>query len=199
MPPSPPPLVLASGSPRRVELLRRAGFSPVVRPPAVDETPRPGESPVDLVARLAAAKATAVSASDEAIVVGADTTVVLDGSILGKPADEEEARRMLRRLQGRTHLVLTGWAVVRRGRVVADGVAESRVTMRPVSEDEIVRYVAAGEPMDKAGGYALQGEGGRFVTEVEGSTSNVIGLPLEEVVPVLESLGLRGAGRGDGR
>lgn len=186
-------LVLASASPRRHRLLREAGFDFRVVPPDVPEALHPGEAPETCAQRLAADKALAVAArvDGSSCVLAADTLVVVDGEVLGKPRDADEAQRMLRLLAGRTHRVLTGVAVVvaaldRRERCVV----ESRVRMRPVSAEEARAYAATGEPLDKAGGYAVQGSGGRFVSSIEGSRSNVIGLPLESVLPLLEALGV---------
>lgn len=164
-----------------------------VVPPDVDEREEPGEEPTAMATRLAREKALAVAASLDAegpprFVLGADTIVVLDGIVLGKPADAAHARRMLARLCGRRHRVVTGVAVVhsatRRHWTTA---VNSHVEMRAAEAEEIAVYVATGEPLDKAGGYAVQGEGGRrFVTAVEGSESNVIGLPVEETLALLE-------------
>jgi septum formation protein len=201
--PSERPFILASASPRRRELLREARFEPRIVSPDVDETPRCAEPADALALRLALAKARAVAAgvAGPACVLGADTVVTLDGELLGKPDDTEHAARMLLRLAGRTHRVLTGFALVATGDDVPEalrvqqGVEESRVTMRPVSEAEAREYAASGEPLDKAGAYAAQGIGARFVASIAGSRSNVIGLPLERVVPLLERLGVRRACR----
>jgi septum formation protein len=189
-------LILASGSPRRTDLLRLAGFSFSVVVPTVEEDPCPGETPEACARRPAEAKAEAVarSAPVDHCVLAADTLVIVEGEVLGKPRDADDAVEMLLRLAGRTHRVLTGFALVRvRGkrREKLGGVEESRVRMVAVSRDEACAYVATGEPMDKAGAYALQGLAGRFVEAVEGSRSNVIGLPLERVVPMLARLGVR--------
>ncbi len=183
-------LILASSSPRRRALLSLAGFAFTVAAPDVDETPLPEEPPEDMVVRLAVAKASAVSALNPAShVFAADTTVVLDGEILGKPADEPEAVEILLRIAGRTHVVLTGCALARPGGDVESMIGASLVTMRDVSRAEAVAYAATGEPLDKAGAYGLQGAGSAFVTDVEGPRSNVIGLPLDLVVPLLERHG----------
>ena len=180
-------LVLASTSPRRRSLLRRLGLGFRVAAPAVDETARPGEDPATHVRRLALAKARQVARrSPDAVVLGADTVVAVDGRILGKPGDAREAVRMLSLLAGRTHEVLTGVALVaadrRRER---SAVVRTRVTMRRLEAVEIRRYVAGGEPLDKAGAYAVQGEARSFVELVEGSLTNVIGLPLERLARML--------------
>jgi len=172
--------------------LKRAGIDFVVRPADIPEVAQPGETPAAFAERAAREKALAIAArlSDaEAIrVVAADTIVVLDNSILGKPSDPEEAVRQLESLLGREHSVLSGVAVLRtRSGFLSSLVVTSRVRMRRASRAEIRAYVAGGEPLDKAGSYALQGQGGRlFVTGVEGSRSNVIGLPLEETLALLE-------------
>lgn len=187
--PADPVLVLASASPRRAMLLARIGLTPVVRPTAVDEAPHEGEPVADLVVRLATAKATAAQDTDDEIVLGADTEVVLDDTPLGKPADAEAARRMLRALSGRAHEVLTGVAV-RRGATTFTALARTRVVFRPLGEDEIDWYLATDEPWDKAGSYAIQGAGGALVEQIEGSDSNVIGLPLAVTVALLREAGL---------
>ena len=188
-------LVLASASPRRRALLERAGLRFEVLPADVDEELRAGEPPRALVERLAAEKAAAVQRrlpkEPRRLVLGSDTVVVLDGEILGKPRDAEDAVAMLRRLAGRTHSVWTGVAVLATDAATPSVRSlESRVTLRPAAEAELRAYVAGGEPLDKAGAYALQGEGRRFVTRVEGSESNVIGLPLEETLGLLAAAGL---------
>jgi len=170
--------VLASKSPRRAELLTAAGIEFIVRAADVDETPLAGESPPDYVVRVARAKACAVDASEDEIVLAADTTVVLDGAILGKPADAADARRMLSALAGKRHDVLTGICLRRGVRVIAD-LADTAVWFSPMNEADIEEYVASGEPMDKAGAYGIQGLASRYVERIEGSYSNVVGLPVE--------------------
>lgn len=183
-------LVLASSSPRRREILSRLELEFEIRAPDVDETALEGESPVALVLRLSEAKARAVagclSAGPGRWVLGSDTVVVLGEEIIGKPRDAEDAVGMLLRLTGRTHRVVTGIAVVdaRGGGALARAV-ESKVVMRAADEAEIRAYVATGEPLDKAGAYAVQGEGRRFVDTVVGSESNVIGLPDAETLDLL--------------
>ncbi len=176
--PSTPPFVLASASPRRQELLAAAGYRFTVVTAQIDETPRDGESAEAYVARLAEAKARAVLAErPDALVVGADTTVVVDGDILGKPLDADDAAKMVGRLEGRAHLVLTGVALVSAGwsRVA---VAATTVWFAAMTAEEIADYVASGEPIDKAGAYGIQGHAARYVTRIEGSYSNVVGLPV---------------------
>ncbi len=173
-----PRLVLASASPRRRELLAALGLAPAVRPAAVDETPLAGEPAADCVLRLARAKAEAAANPGE-LVLAADTLVVLDGEILGKPAGADEAAAMLARLAGRDHLVLTGVAVRDADAGATAGAVEStRVTLGSLDAPRISAYVATGEPLDKAGAYAIQGLGALFVERIDGNYSNVVGLPL---------------------
>lgn len=179
-------LVLASQSPRRAEILRNAGIPFVVRVAPVDETPLDGEKPEHYVQRLAEAKTRAVPANDSEIVLGADTTVVVHGQILGKPADAADARRMLELLAGRSHEVMTGIAI-RRGEDVTSDCAVTAVWFSPMSHREIDDYVASGEPMDKAGAYAIQGLASRFIEKVEGCYFNVVGLPVSLVYRHLKS------------
>jgi septum formation protein len=170
-------LVLASRSPRRQDILRQAGITFTVRAPEVDETPLPGEKPEDYVVRLAEAKAQATACLPGETVLGADTTVVIGGEILGKPEHEEDARRMLGLLAGRRHEVLTGICLKGPGGVVRD-FAVTAVWFAPMSQSEIDQYVATGEPMDKAGAYAIQGLASKFITRIEGCYFNVMGLPV---------------------
>jgi len=181
-------LILASGSPRRLGLLRSIGLELTAVAPDIDESPLDGEDPVAYVERLAREKAAAVPADAHDVVLAADTTVALDGEILGKPIDAEDARRMLRALSGRSHDVHTGVAVCAGGRTRA-AVATTRVTMTVISEDDIAWYVGTGEPLDKAGAYALQEGGGLLVATIEGSASNVVGLPLALVAELLTQAG----------
>ena len=173
-------LVLASQSPRRAEILRNAGIPFVVRAAVVDETPLHGEQPEHYVQRLAEEKARAVPADDSETVLGADTTVVINGEILGKPADSADARRMLELLSGRRHEVITGIAI-RRGDDVTRDWSVTAVWFAPMTALEIDDYVATGEPMDKAGAYAIQGLASRFIEKIEGCYFNVVGLPLSLV------------------
>lgn len=192
-----PNLVLASTSPRRRELLSEAGFAFRVVPPEVDEKEQAGELPDAMAQRIAREKTAAVASrlarvdAEPTVVLGADTLVVIDDSVLGKPCDAREAEQMLLRLAGRTHVVLTGFALIASDGARIEAVESSRVRLRAVSADEARTYAASGEPLDKAGGYAAQGDGGRFVESIDGSRSNVIGLPLEAVVPELARLGIR--------
>jgi septum formation protein len=181
-------LVLASASPRRAELLRAAGFDFVVRPADVDESVLGGEDPATHVRRLATVKAAAIeSDAGREVILGADTVVVIDEDILGKPRDEAEAADMLRRLSGREHRVLTGVAV-KRGGDVRVGVDQTRVWFETLTPEEIAWYVASGEPRDKAGAYAIQGLASRFVSRIEGSHTNVVGLPIHVVRRLLHEV-----------
>ena len=156
----------------------------------IEETRREGESTRDYAQRLANDKALAISSRDrEALVLGADTTVECDGQILEKPIDAADAQRMLRLLSGRTHTVVTAFALARQGSVVESEAVESRVTFRRLNDGEIADYVASGEPMDKAGAYGIQGIGGGFITAVEGSRDNVTGLPVSNVLAALRRAG----------
>lgn len=184
-------LILASASLRRAELLRAAGIAFEIVPAEIDERPLNGEAPAAYVERLAREKARAISSRDsEAEVLAADTTVVIDGLILGKPVDDAEAREMLARLSGRTHEVLTGVALIRDGRMVS-AVETTRVRFAPMSDADIDWYIASGEPRGKAGAYAIQGLASRFVDWIEGSYSNVVGLPVALVWKLLRRLELR--------
>jgi septum formation protein len=183
-------LILGSGSPRRAELLRASGFAFDVEAANIDETPRAGEPPAAYTQRVARDKARHVAAShagENVVVLGADTEVVLGRRVLGKPADEEDARRMLRTLAGQVHEVLTAVILLGSGREAAE-VVTTRVWFTPMTADEIDWYVASGEPMDKAGAYAIQGLGARFVERIEGSWSNVVGLPVAVVHRLLRAV-----------
>ncbi len=177
-------LILASQSPRRREILAGAGIPHVVRPAEVDETVRTGEAAEAYVKRVARAKAEAVDGGPGDAVLGADTVVVVDGDILGKPADSADARRMLRRLAGREHFVVTGICLRTAGGIVEQA-ETTRVRFRPLSDEEIDAYVASGEPMDKAGAYAIQGLASKFIDRVEGCYFNVVGLPVAKVYGLL--------------
>jgi septum formation protein len=178
-------VILASRSPRRAELLAAAGFAFEVLAADIDETPLDVEDPAEYVERLAIAKASAVLAMrPDARVLGADTTVTIDGEILGKPVDDADARRMLERLSGRAHLVHTGVAVVT-ARGVQSGLDTTRVWFDAMTDEDISWYVATGEPVDRAGAYAIQGLASRFIPRIEGSYSNVVGLPVAMVSSIL--------------
>lgn len=184
-------VILASQSPRRTELLHLIRIDHEVRPAQVDETRRAGESPRAYAERVARDKALAIARDHpEAVVIGADTIVVVDGDVLGKPNDAAEAAGMLRRLSDRTHLVDTAVAVTRGDNAVS-GVEEVDVTFRALDEHEIERYIATGEPMDKAGAYGIQGYGATIVKRVRGDYFAVMGLPLGLVVTLLGEVGVR--------
>jgi nucleoside triphosphate pyrophosphatase len=185
-------LILASTSPRRAQILREAGLSFSIISSAVDETPMPGEPPSELVQRLADAKAELVAARavGPAIVIAADTVVILEGQILGKPRSTDDARNMLEKLSGRTHSVVTGVSLVRlpdseRRRFIET----TLVHFDRLSPSEITRYLATEEPHDKAGAYAIQGRAGRYIPRIEGCYFNVVGLPLAHLLTELHELG----------
>ena len=185
-------LILASASPRRAEILRDAGYHFTVLSSAIDETPYAGESPEHLVLRLAQTKAdlAAARAVGPAILIAADTEVVLDGQVFGKPRSPEDARRMLEKLSGRTHTVLTGVALVCLPNAERLSFVESTlVEFAPLSDEEIRRYLSTGEPQDKAGGYAIQGYAARYIPRIEGCYFNVVGLPLARLQHALTELG----------
>jgi septum formation protein len=192
-------LILASGSPRRRVLLRRDGFNFVVVRPDVDERPLEGEAPSAMVERLAGTKAGTVAAEAvaDSVVLAADTAVVLDGAALGKPRDADDAVRMLMDLGDGEHHVVTGYSLSNRvDGIIARGVAKTAVVFRPVARREAEAYVATGEPLDKAGAYGIQGLGRQFVAEVRGSFTNVMGLPMEVIGPLLVDHGVpRSPGR----
>lgn len=198
-------LVLASASPRRQELLRNAGIEFIVQPAHVDETPLPGEGARECAERLAREKALKIWETRKSdVVLGADTVVAVDGENLGKPIDGDDAARMLRLLSGRTHQVITGVCMVRpivgspqlvgSDQQPPESTTASEttlVTMSRISEEEILDYVATGEPMDKAGAYAIQGRASRWIPRIEGDYSNVVGLPVALVYQMLQENGLR--------
>lgn len=181
-------LVLASASPRRARLLDQLGFRYEVVPADIDETRMPDEGPAAYVERMARAKAASVPGSGDEVVIAADTAVVFEGHVLGKPSHPEQARSMLRRLRAKRHEVFTA-VTVRRSTSVESLVDVTHVQMLPMTEEEISEYVASGEPMDKAGSYALQGFGGVFVESVSGSPFTVIGLPIHLLPRLLRSVG----------
>ncbi|MGB8930059.1 MAG: Maf family protein [Anaeromyxobacteraceae bacterium] len=180
-------LTLASASPRRRELLEQLGFVLAIQPAEIDEAPLPGELPREYVLRVAREKAHAVAGD---AVLAADTAVVLGSTILGKPRDPDDARRMLRHLSGIRHEVLTGVCVLRGGEEHST-VVTAEVRLDRLTDAQIDWYVATGEPLDKAGAYAIQGLAGAFVRELRGSVSNVIGLPLAETLELLHAAGVR--------
>lgn len=191
-------MILASQSPRRIELMREAGFDIAVVPADIDETPLPDESPLELVERLACAKAQAIARAQkiaathdkqDEVIVAADTIVAIDGEKLGKPRNEKDAQAMLRRLSGRTHQVATGVCIIR-GNACESFTEVTDVTFYELSASEIEGYVASEEPMDKAGAYGIQGVGGRMlVKKIDGDFYNVVGLPIARVVRELHALG----------
>ncbi|TWJ13921.1 Maf family nucleotide pyrophosphatase [Geobacter argillaceus] len=184
-------IVLASASPRRAELLESAGIRFVVVPGHIDETPFPNELPAAHVLRLAGEKARDVAGRETGrFFIGADTVVVCDGEIMGKPRDDGDAVRMLRKLSGVAHEVITGFAVLDRGQGTAVSRAvTTRVFFKPLADAEIAAYVETGCPLDKAGAYAIQGGAAYMVERIDGSYTNVVGLPLCEVVGALRTLG----------
>lgn len=186
-------LVLASRSPRRQELLSRAGIPFVVRPADVPEEPLPGETAVEHAHRLARQKAEAVACSEGEIILGADTVVVVEGLILGKPSDPADARRMLGALSGRTHEVVTGICLRSTHQCIVDS-ETTRVRFVDLAEKDIEEYVASGEPMDKAGAYAIQGLASKFIDRIEGCYFNVVGLPVALVWKRLKRMQAGGGG-----
>ena len=183
-----PPVILASASPRRRELLALAGIDHDVRPANIDESYRDGETPRAHAERLACEKAAAIHAPDS-VVIGSDTIVVVDGDVLGKPRDRVDAARMLGRLSGRSHTVMTGIAVRWRGALISD-LVEVGVTFRALTTAEIDDYIATGEPMDKAGAYGIQGYGATIVDRVDGDYFAVMGLSLNRLIRLFAALGL---------
>jgi septum formation protein len=184
-------VILASQSPRRRELLTLVGITHDVRPADIDETYLPGERPGEHAERLARRKAEVIAAREPgALVIGSDTIVVVDGDVLGKPVDERDAARMLARLGGRSHTVITALAVAWRGETHS-AVEEVGVTFHPLTAAEIAAYIGTGEPMDKAGAYGIQGYGATLVARVDGDYFAVMGLSLQLLIRVLRSLGIR--------
>ncbi len=185
-----PPVILASASPRRRELLALVGIPHTVRPADIDESWVPGETPTFHAERLARTKASVVAGgATDALVIAADTIVVIDGTILGKPADRDDARQMLLRLSDRTHTVVTAIACVLNGQA-AVGVEQVAVTFRPLTEREIREYIATGEPMDKAGSYGIQGYGATIVRRIDGDYFAVMGLSLVCLIELMRQLGV---------
>lgn len=186
-----PRVILASASPRRRELLALVGIEHEVVPANIDESYQQGETPRQHAERLARGKASALQGKvdGDALIIGSDTIVVVDGDVLGKPTDRAHAEAMLRRLSGRSHTVMTGVAVRWREQLVSD-LVEVDVSFRLLSDDDIARYVDTGEPMDKAGAYGIQGYGATIVDRVDGDYFAVMGLPLNRLVRLIESLGL---------
>lgn len=190
-------LFLASASPRRAEILRNAGIAFEVAAANVNESRLLGESPEQMVERLARAKAeaaaSAIRSAEPAIILGADTIVVVDEEIFGKPANSNDARKMLRILRGREHRVITGFAALRiRDQAILSGTETTHVSFAPMTDAEVDAYVSTGEPLDKAGAYAIQGIAGRYISRIDGCYFNVVGLPLARVWQVLTELGWPG-------
>ena len=189
-------IVLASASPRRRELLAQAGFIFEVVPSSIPEIRKPSESAIAFATRLAREKAQDVAARltgndlQTALILGADTVVVAEDEVLGKPVDEVDARRMLRLLAGRTHMVVTGVCMLR-GEYVDTAAEITFVTMHTISDEEITAYIATGEPWDKAGGYAIQGYAARWIPRIQGCYFNVVGLPIALVSAMIEGASLR--------
>jgi septum formation protein len=184
-------VILASQSPRRRELLTLVGITHEVRPADIDEAYLPGEVPSEHAERLARGKCAVIAEREpDALVIGSDTIVVVDGEVLGKPKDEGDAAHMLRRLSGRSHIVVTAVAVAWRGEI-RSAVEEVNVTFHSLSDDDITAYIATREPMDKAGAYGIQGFGATIVERVDGDYFAVMGLPLQLLVRVLRELGIR--------
>jgi septum formation protein len=186
-------IVLASSSPRRKELLRKLGIGFYVIPSLMDEIPLKGESPEGFALRVSMEKALSVAGrlDEDCVVIGADTIVVIDGEILGKPRDEGEAKSMLERISGREHRVITAFSIVRpKGEILHSETVESRVKIKALAPWEIEGYIKTGEPMDKAGAYGAQGIGAFMIEEIHGSYTNVVGLPLSQLVDVLTKLGI---------
>ena len=186
-----PPIILASASPRRRDLLQNLGLTFDIIPADIDETPLEGETPEALVSRLSTLKAAVIAATHpDALVIAADTVVILEGDVLNKPKDSEENKRFIERLSGRTHRVYTGHAA-QRGEEVAVCVISTEVRFRDLSEREVDWYVATGEGMDKAGGYAIQGYGAALVREIHGCYFNVVGLSVANLAELVKGLGVR--------
>jgi septum formation protein len=185
-------LVLASESTRRIDILRTLGVSFAIMPPGIEEHRRPSESPKDYVLRMAYEKAQKVGGLfPEKWVIGADTIVVHKGKVLGKPKTEDDASAMLKRLRASWHKVFTGYCILNVSRqIVYQDVAETKVFIKDLTDEEIEKYVGTSEPFDKAGSYAVQGKGGYMVKEIKGSFTNVVGLPICEITEALLSLGI---------
>ncbi len=186
-------IILASSSPRRKELLERLGLRFEVIPSLIDEIPLRDESPEDFALRTSTEKALSVSRSldSDSVVIGADTIVVIGGEILGKPKDEEEATIMLEKISGREHGVITGFSIVKpEAEILYRNLVESRVKIKTLAPCEIEGYIKTGEPMDKAGAYGAQGIGAFMIEEIHGSYTNVVGLPIAQVIDVLTRLGV---------
>ncbi|MBM9536966.1 Maf family protein [Desulfobulbus alkaliphilus] len=189
---TPCPLILASASPRRQEFLTQLGLSFHVQPAIIDETPRPGEAPVQFAQRLATAKAESMASDQpQACIIGADTVVSLGTTLFGKPADQQEALTILKNLQGKTHLVTTGLAIICRQRDIKETTTvTSQVTFDTFPDPVLQAYIETGDPMDKAGAYGIQGQGAFLVRSITGSWSNIVGLPVNTLIRTLLRLEL---------
>lgn len=186
-----PLLILASRSPRRIELLKQAGFDFEIQPVSVDETPKTGEAPHDFVKRMAREKAMKAARSQKktAVILAADTIAVLENQILGKPKNQQEAILMLKKLSGSCHKILTSWILVKSPREILHQETEiTKVWFKKLSEEQIQNYVATKKPFDKSGSYSIQDETDGFVKKIAGSFTNVTGLPIEKVVPYLKRI-----------
>lgn len=184
-------LVLASRSPRRVQILGMLGFAFEARSPEFEEVVPEGMAAAEAPEYLARGKALSLpSPGEEALVLGSDTVVILDGRMMGKPSGPGEALEMLTALNGRTHTVISGVALARNGRILGSGAASTSVTFARIGDAELRTYAGSGEPLDKAGAYAIQGRAGAFVTRISGSYSGIMGLPLAETVELLQKVGL---------
>jgi septum formation protein len=189
----PPDIILASSSPRRKELLEKLGIKFKVLPSSIAEIPFEDESPEDFALRLSSEKAAAAAGGlDEGcIVIGADTIVVVDGEILGKPRDEQEAKVMLRKISGREHIVITAFSIIKpKAQILHKELVKTAVQIKTLTAEEIENYVKTGEPMDKSGAYGAQGIGAFMIRELHGSYTNVVGLPLSQLVDALSELGI---------
>lgn len=183
--------ILASGSPRRKELLKMIGFEFDVVSPDVDENSKSGESPREHAHRLAIEKAKKVAKNcPDSWIIAADTIVVIDGEILGKPRDEREAFEMLKKIAGKQHTVITAFCIFKGDKSAHEGFVESKVEIAPLTDDEIRWYISTGEPLDKAGAYGAQGIGAMFIKSIKGSYTNVVGLPLAELIEAMKKLNM---------
>lgn len=186
-------VILASGSPRRKELLEKLGIEFIVEPSGYEEDMGMSMSPKDLAKQLSSGKAKDIAQNyTDALVIGADTLIAFSGKVLGKPHTEDKAIETLKELSGREHSVITGYTIIdtKTGKVVSDAI-ETKVYFRNLTEEEIKAYVATGEPLDKAGSYAIQGKGVLFVDKIEGDYNNVIGLPLTQIALALKDFGVK--------
>ena len=183
-------IILASGSPRRKELLKKAGIKFNISVSNFNENIKENLSPHSLVKKLSLEKAKTVFENyRDAIIIGADTIVVCDGKILGKPKDKKDAKKILKFLSSKTHIIITGFTIINEGEIITKS-EETKVTMRKITQEEIEAYIKTGEPFDKAGAYAIQGIASKFIEKVEGDYSNAVGLPVKSVLEELKNLGV---------